>query len=74
MSTTPTTSLEADTWIAVLIRYEYLHSAEPGPDETWTVKRTPANTPQTLCHPVLAFDFVADVLSAGLRNASGLRR
>ncbi|MET7841334.1 hypothetical protein ABZT45_22455 [Streptomyces sp. NPDC005356] len=74
MRTTPTTRLEADTWIAVLIKYGHLHSAEPGPDETWTVKRTPASTPQTLHHPVLALHFVAEILRDVHRDASGLRR
>ncbi|MCX5085670.1 hypothetical protein [Streptomyces sp. NBC_00401] len=74
MRATPTTRLEADTWIAVLIRHEHLHSAEPGPDETWTVKRTAASRPQTLHHPVLALDFVSAVLRDVHGDASGLRR
>lgn len=72
MRTTSTTRLEADAWIAVLIRYEHLHKS--GPEETWTVKRTPASTPQPLHRPVLALDFVADVLRDVRRDASSLRR
>ncbi|MFJ1602574.1 hypothetical protein ACIOHS_04260 [Streptomyces sp. NPDC088253] len=62
MRTTPATPAEADAWITVLRRYGHLHRAEPGPDGTWTVQRTPASTPRTLHHPVLALDFVAEVL------------
>ncbi|WP_435220730.1 hypothetical protein [Streptomyces sp. Tue6028] len=62
MRTTPATYAEADTWITVLRQYGHLHRAYPGPNGTWTVQRTPAGTPRTLHHPVLALDFVAEVL------------
>ncbi|MGH4028738.1 hypothetical protein ACQB60_07360 [Actinomycetota bacterium Odt1-20B] len=72
MRTTPATQAEADAWIAVLTKYGHLHSAEPGPDEVWTVQRTPTSTPRTLHHPVLTLDFVAEVLHDVRRNAPGL--
>ncbi|MFD4509829.1 hypothetical protein [Streptomyces sp. NPDC058457] len=62
MRTAPSTPAEAEAWITVLLRYGHLHRAEPGPDDTRTVQRTPADTPRTLHHPVLALDFVAEVL------------
>lgn len=62
MRTTPATPAEADAWITVLRKYGHLHRAESGPDCTWTVQRTHASTPRTLHHPVLALDFVAEVL------------
>ncbi|MGW2702348.1 hypothetical protein [Streptomyces sp. NPDC001340] len=62
MRTTPATPAEAHAWITVLRRYGHLHRAEAGPDGTWTVQRTPLSTPRTLHHPVLALDFVAEVL------------
>ncbi|MFG3363520.1 hypothetical protein ACGF0K_00905 [Streptomyces sp. NPDC048156] len=62
MRTTHATPAEADAWITVLRKYGHLHRAEPGPDGTWTVQRTPASTPRTLHHPVLALDFAAEVL------------
>ncbi|SOE15068.1 hypothetical protein SAMN06272775_5998 [Streptomyces sp. 2323.1] len=62
MRTTPATHAEADTWITVLRDYGHLHRAEPGPDCSWTVQRTRASTPRTLHHPVLALDYVAEVL------------
>jgi hypothetical protein len=62
MRTTPTTPAEADAWITVLHRYGHLHRAEPGPDGTWTVQRTADSQPRTLHHPVLALDFVAEIL------------
>ncbi|MFF3631648.1 hypothetical protein [Streptomyces sp. NPDC002164] len=74
MRTTSVTRAEADAWISVLSRYGHLHHAEPGPDGAWTVQRAPASTPRTLHHPVLALDFVAEVLHDVRRDASGLLR
>ncbi|MEU1302558.1 hypothetical protein [Streptomyces shenzhenensis] len=62
MRTNPATHAEADAWITVLRRYGHLHRAEPGPDGTWTVQRMPNSRPRTLHHPVLALDFVAEIL------------
>ncbi|WP_435244400.1 hypothetical protein [Streptomyces sioyaensis] len=62
MRTTSATHAEADAWITVLRDHGHLHRAEPGPDGTWTVQRTPASTPRTLHHPVLTLDYVAEIL------------
>ncbi|MDJ1136263.1 hypothetical protein [Streptomyces iconiensis] len=62
MRTTPPTTEEIDVWLAVLRVHGHLHHAEPGSEGTWTVRRTPASTPHTLHHPVLALDYIADVL------------
>ncbi|MGG7569234.1 hypothetical protein [Streptomyces sirii] len=63
MRTTSATHAEVDAWITVLRDHGHLHRAEPGPDGSWTVQRTPASTPRTLHHPVLALDYVAEILS-----------
>ncbi|WP_030253077.1 hypothetical protein [Streptomyces violens] len=62
MRTTPPTTDEIDAWIAVLSAHGHLHHAEPGPDGAWTVRRTPSSRPRTLHHPVLALDYIAEVL------------
>ncbi|MCN9240708.1 hypothetical protein NGF19_07840 [Streptomyces sp. RY43-2] len=74
MRTTSATRAEADAWITVLSRYGHLHHAEPGPDGAWTVQRTVTSTPRTLHHPVLALDFVAEVLRDVRRDVPGLPR
>ncbi|MCZ7460604.1 hypothetical protein [Streptomyces sp. WMMC940] len=74
MRTTTATRAEADAWITVLGRYGHLHHAEPGPGGAWTVQRTPTSTPRTLHHPVLALDFVAEVLRDVRRDVTGLPR
>ncbi|GAA2273356.1 hypothetical protein GCM10010368_48430 [Streptomyces roseiscleroticus] len=74
MRTTTANRVEADAWITVLNRYGHLHHAEPGPDGAWTVQRTPTSTPRTLHHPVLALDFVAEVLRDIRRDIPGVRR
>jgi hypothetical protein len=62
MRTTPATSAEVETWLAVLVQRGHLHRAEPGPDRTWTVQRRRHSRPWTLHHPVLAMDFIEDIL------------
>lgn len=62
MRTTPTTPAEVDTWLAVLVQKGHLHRAEHGPDRTWIVQRGRHSRPWTLHHPVLAMDFIEDVL------------
>ncbi|MGW2087561.1 hypothetical protein [Streptomyces sp. NPDC001880] len=74
MRTTSATRAEADAWITVLSRYAHLHRAEPGPDGVWTVQRTPTSTPRTLHHPVLALDFVAEILHDVRRDIPGVPR
>lgn len=62
MRTNPATPAEVETWLAVLVRKGHLHHAEPGPDTTWTVQRGRHRRPWTLHHPVLAMDFIEDIL------------
>ncbi|MEU5833986.1 hypothetical protein ABZ820_09910 [Streptomyces diacarni] len=62
MRTTPPTTEEIDVWLAVLRAHGHVHRAESGPEETWTVWRTPSSAPHTLHHPVLALDYIAAVL------------
>lgn len=62
MRTTSATWAEADTWLTVLVRHGHLHSAESGPDGTRAVRNTPLGVPWTLHHPVLALDYVAEIL------------
>lgn len=62
MRTTPPTTDEIDAWISVLLAHGHLHRAEPGPEGAWTVWRTPSSAPRTLHHPVLALDYIAEVL------------
>jgi hypothetical protein len=62
MRTTPATHAEADAWITVLRDHGYLHRSETGSDGTWAVWRTATSTPRTLHHPVLALDYVAEIL------------
>ena len=62
MRTNPVTSAEVETWLAVLVQQGHLHHAEAGPGNTWIVQRRRHSRPWTLHHPVLAMDFVEDVL------------
>jgi hypothetical protein len=56
MRTKPATPAEVDTWLTVL------HRAESGPDNTWTVQRHRHSRPWTLHHPVLAMDWIEDIV------------
>ncbi|MFC6067023.1 hypothetical protein [Streptomyces ochraceiscleroticus] len=62
MRTTPPTTDEIDVWIAVLSAHGHLHRAEPGPEGTWTVWRSPSSTAHTLHHPALALDYITEIL------------
>ena len=62
MRTNPATPAEVETWLTVLVRQGHLHHAEAGPDNTWIVQRRQHGRPRTLHHPVLAMDFVEDLL------------
>ncbi|MFG3253283.1 hypothetical protein [Streptomyces sp. NPDC048172] len=74
MRTTPPTIDEIDVWLAVLRGHGHLHRAEPGPDRSWTVQRTQSSTPRTLHHPVLALDYIAEILrDVRLEAADGIR-
>ncbi|MEU4200814.1 hypothetical protein AB0F64_12790 [Streptomyces sp. NPDC026294] len=62
MRTTPPTTDEITAWLTVLHVHGHLHTAAPGPEGTWTVRRTPASTRHTLHHPVLALDYITEIL------------
>ncbi|MDT0467595.1 hypothetical protein [Streptomyces gibsoniae] len=62
MRTNPATPAEVDTWLTVLIQRGHLHRAESGPDSTWTVQRWRHSRPWTLHHPVLAMDWIEDIV------------
>ncbi|MET7775068.1 hypothetical protein ABZU94_08375 [Streptomyces mirabilis] len=62
MRTNPATSAEVDSWLTVLHQRGHLHRAEPGPDNTWTVQRHRHSRPWTLHHPVLAMDWIEEVV------------
>ncbi|MFD8320752.1 hypothetical protein [Kitasatospora purpeofusca] len=62
MRTTPATWVEADSWLDVLHHRGYLHRVETEPDGTRTVQRSENSRTWTLHHPVLALDFVADLV------------
>ncbi|MFE7216656.1 hypothetical protein ACFU93_43940 [Streptomyces sp. NPDC057611] len=62
MRTNPATPAEVDSWLTVLHQLGHLHRAESGPDNTWTVQRRPHSRPWTLHHPVLAMDWIEEVV------------
>ncbi|MFB8171407.1 hypothetical protein ACFC60_26040 [Kitasatospora purpeofusca] len=62
MRTTAATWAEADSWLTVLHRRGHLHGVETGPEGTRTVQRSDHSRTWTLHHPVLALDFVEDLL------------
>jgi hypothetical protein len=62
MRRSPVDRAEVDTWLTVLHRNGHLHRSEPGPDGTWTVQRHRHTPPWTLHHPVLAMDWIEEVL------------
>ncbi|MFF4520482.1 hypothetical protein [Streptomyces bluensis] len=70
MRTTPATAAEADVWLTVLHRRGHLYRVEAGPGEVWIVHRTPDSRPWTLHHPILAMDYIADILRDVRRHSS----
>jgi len=62
MRTRPATPAEVDSWLAVLHQRGHLYRAESEPDDTWTVQRRRHSRPWTLHHPVLAMDWIEDVV------------
>ncbi|MFJ5879885.1 hypothetical protein [Kitasatospora cineracea] len=62
MRTTPATWTEADAWLTVLQQRGHLHHAETGTDGSRTVQRSPHSPPWTLHHPVLAIDWIEDLV------------
>ncbi|MFD8783775.1 hypothetical protein [Kitasatospora sp. NPDC059599] len=64
MRTTPATWAEADSWLTVLHQRGHVHRVETGPDGARTVHRSRRSRPWTLHHPILALDFIVDLLLA----------
>ncbi|WP_371790389.1 hypothetical protein OG285_05890 [Streptomyces sp. NBC_01471] len=62
MRTKPATPAEVDSWLAVLHQHGHFHHAESGPDTTWTVQRHRHSRPWTLHHPVLAMDWIEEIV------------
>ncbi|MGW5366728.1 hypothetical protein ACWER6_06565 [Streptomyces sp. NPDC004009] len=62
MRTNPATPAEVDSWLSVLHQRGHLQRAESGPDNTWTVQRNRRSHPWTLHHPVLAMDWIEEVV------------
>lgn len=62
MRMNPATPAEVDSWLTVLHQRGHLHRAESGPDSTWTVQRRRDSRPWTLHHPVLAMDWIVEVV------------
>ena len=62
MRTTPASPAEVDSWLAVLHHHGHLHRAEAGPGTSWIVQRQRFDRPWTLHHPVLAMDWIEEVL------------
>lgn len=62
MRKSPATQAEVESWLAVLHQCGHLYRAEPGPEGTWLVQRHRRDCPWTLHHPVLAMDWIEEVL------------
>ena len=62
MRTNPAKPAEVDSWLTVLHQRGHLHRAESGPDSTWTVHRRRHSRPWTLHPPVLAMDWIEEVV------------
>ncbi|MGW7020001.1 hypothetical protein ACWGGS_11715 [Streptomyces decoyicus] len=62
MRTHPATPAEVDSWLTVLRQRGHLHRAQSGPDNTWTVQGERHSRPWTLHHPVLAMDWIEDLV------------
>ncbi|MEU1088695.1 hypothetical protein ABZ401_18000 [Streptomyces sp. NPDC005892] len=62
MRTRPATPAEVDSWLALLHLHGHLRHAKSAPDITWTVQRTPHTRPWTLHHPVLAMDWIEELV------------
>ncbi|MBV9023374.1 MAG: hypothetical protein JO362_06185 [Streptomycetaceae bacterium] len=74
MRTTPATSSEVNSWIATLHQAGHLYRAENEPDGTWTVQRRRHSRPWTLHHPVLAMDWIEDLLHDLRQREAGRNR
>jgi hypothetical protein len=60
--TTPATAAEVDAWLTVLHHYGHIHHVQPHPDGIWAVQRHPGQRPWTLHAPVLAMDWIEDLV------------
>ncbi|NEA39874.1 hypothetical protein [Streptomyces sp. SID11385] len=62
MRTHPATTAEVESWLTVLHQQGHLHCARSHPGPTWTVQRRADSRPWTLHHPVLAMDWIEDLV------------
>ncbi|MYV69220.1 hypothetical protein GT043_25415 [Streptomyces sp. SID2131] len=62
MRTRPATPAEVDSWLTVLHQRGHLHRAQSGPDTTWIVQREEHDRSWTLHHPVLAMDWIEELV------------
>ncbi|MFH9724650.1 hypothetical protein ACH4M4_17035 [Streptomyces sp. NPDC017254] len=62
MRTHPATPAEVDSWLTVLHQRGHLHRAQSGPDTTRIVPREQHDRPWTLHHPVLAMDWIEELV------------
>jgi hypothetical protein len=62
MRTTPATATEVDAWLTVLRQRGHIHDVQNPCDGTWVVRQHPAESPWTLHHPVLAMDWIEDLI------------
>lgn len=74
MRTRPVTVNEVDTWFAVLCSHGYVHRAEAAPDACWIVQHRPHDRLWTLHHPVLAMDWIEELLRTIRRRDEGSGR
>ncbi|MFD9793808.1 hypothetical protein ACFWXK_23010 [Streptomyces sp. NPDC059070] len=62
MRTHPATPAEVDSWLTVLQRRGHLHHVQSEPDGTWIVQREQHDRPWALHHPVLAMDWIEELV------------
>ncbi|MEU8507176.1 hypothetical protein AB0C40_21075 [Streptomyces brevispora] len=62
MRTHPATPAEVDSWLTVLHQRGHLYRAQSGPDTTWIVQREQHDRSWTLHHPVLAMDWIEELV------------
>nr|WP_308188985.1 hypothetical protein [Streptacidiphilus sp. ASG 303] len=74
MRTHPATPTEVDSWLTALRRRGHLHRVDSGPEGIWTVQRTRHSRPWTLHHPVLAMDWIEDLVRDVRRQHSEASR
>jgi hypothetical protein len=62
MRTTTATAIEVDTWLTLLHQRGHIHHARFESDGAWSVQRRRHSRPWTLLHPVLAMDWIEEIL------------